>query len=163
MKAVDRSLALTETSMIAVDRARRWRVRIIASLSSSPKTAPRRASMSAPLSFRFHLRGYAIAYSAMVDSLRQFMVRKMSPENVRAFPIDRQIFLVREVAAKLDKLHGDTATSFWRAKASELLDLVVGSGRDRTAASDEVRRFFLAVQREMSVGATAAPTPVLSA
>ena len=121
------------------------------------------ASMPAPLSFRFHIRGYAIACSAMVDSLRQFMVRKMSPEKVRAFPIDRQTVLVREVAAKLDNLHGDTATSFWRAKASELLDLVVGSGRDKIAASDEVRRFFLAVQREMSARAAAGATPILSA
>lgn len=77
------------------------------------------------------------------------MVRKMSSEKVRAFPIDRQIFLVREVAAKLETLHGDTATSFWRAKASELLDRIVGSGRDRASASDEVRRFFFAVQQEM--------------
>jgi uncharacterized protein DUF6074 len=99
----------------------------------------------------------------MVDSLRQFMVRKMSPEKVRAFPIDRQVFLVREVAAKLDNLHGETATSFWRAKASELLDLIVGSGRDRAAASDEVRRFFQAVQREMLAGAIAEAAPILSA
>jgi hypothetical protein len=77
------------------------------------------------------------------------MVQKMCSANVRAFPIDRQIVLVREVAAKLDKLHGDTATSFWKATACELLDLVVGSGRDRASASDEVRRFFAAVQREM--------------
>ncbi|MFB9981279.1 DUF6074 family protein [Mesorhizobium kowhaii] len=119
--------------------------------------------MSVPLSFRFHLGGYASACSAMVDSLRQFMVWKMSPEKVRAFPIDRQVFLVREVAVKLGNLHGEPATSFWRAKASELLDLVVGSGRDRTAASDEVRRFFLAVQREMSAGANAESTPILSA
>jgi hypothetical protein len=87
----------------------------------------------------------------------------MSPEKVRAFPIDRQIFLVREVAARLDELHGETATSFWRAKASELLDLVVGTGRDRAAAGDEVRRFFLAVQREISAGAIVESTPMLSA
>ncbi|WP_352695604.1 DUF6074 family protein [Mesorhizobium sp. M0587] len=91
------------------------------------------------------------------------MVRKMSPEKVRAFPIDRQVFLVRDVAAKLDKLHGETATSFWRAKAAELLDLVVGSGRDKATANDEVRRFFLAVQREMLVAAVARPAPSLSA
>jgi hypothetical protein len=91
------------------------------------------------------------------------MVRKMSLEKVRAFPIDRQVFLVREVAAKLGNLHGETATSFWRAKASELLDRVVGSGRDRTAASDEVRRFFLAVQREMMAETAAESMPILSA
>ncbi|WP_246673298.1 DUF6074 family protein [Mesorhizobium sp. B2-4-14] len=91
------------------------------------------------------------------------MVRKMSPEKVRAFPIDRQLFLVKEVAANLGNLHGETATSFWRAKAVELVDLVVGSGRDRAAASDEVRRFFLAVQRELSAGTIAEATPVLSA
>jgi hypothetical protein len=91
------------------------------------------------------------------------MVRKMSSANVRAFPIDRQVSLVREVAAKLGTLHGEPATSFWRAKASELLDLVVGSGRDRTAASDEVRRFFQAVQREMSAGLAADAVPGLSA
>jgi hypothetical protein len=85
----------------------------------------------------------------MADSLRLFMGRKMSSAKVRAFPIDRQVFLVREVAAKLDNLHGDTATSFWKAKASELLDLVVISGKDRASACDEVRRFFAAVQREM--------------
>lgn len=77
------------------------------------------------------------------------MGRKMSSANVRAFPIDRQIFLVREVAAKLETLHGDTATSFWKAKASELLDHIVGTGRDRASAVDEVRRFFFAVQNEM--------------
>ncbi|RWC92313.1 MULTISPECIES: DUF6074 family protein [unclassified Mesorhizobium] len=87
----------------------------------------------------------------------------MSPEKVRAFPIDRQLFLVREVAARLGNLHGETATSFWKAKAAELLDLVVGTGRDRTAASDEVRRFFLAVQRELLAGSVAEPAPVLSA
>ncbi|AZO54437.1 MULTISPECIES: DUF6074 family protein [unclassified Mesorhizobium] len=87
----------------------------------------------------------------------------MSPEKVRAFPIDRQLFLVREVAARLGNLHGETATSFWKAKAAELLDLVVGTGRDRTAASDEVRRFFVAVQRELSGGSVAEPAPVLSA
>ncbi|TIT49794.1 MAG: hypothetical protein E5W64_13300 [Mesorhizobium sp.] len=87
----------------------------------------------------------------------------MSPEKVRAFPIDRQLFLVREVAAWLGNLHGETATSFWKAKAAELLDLVVGTGRDRTAASDEVRRFFLAVQRELLAGSVAEPAPVLSA
>lgn len=91
------------------------------------------------------------------------MVRKMSPEKVLAFPIDRQLFLVREVAARLGNLHGETATSFWKAKAAELLDLVVGTGRDRTAASDEVRRFFLAVQRELLAGSVAEPAPVLSA
>jgi hypothetical protein len=87
----------------------------------------------------------------------------MSPEKVRAFPIDRQVFLDIEDAAKHGNLHCEPATSFWRAKASELLDLVVGSGRDRTAASDEVRRFFLAVQREMSAGTAAGSTPILSA
>ncbi|RUW54958.1 MULTISPECIES: DUF6074 family protein [unclassified Mesorhizobium] len=87
----------------------------------------------------------------------------MSPEKVRAFPIDRQLFLVREVAARLGNLHGETATSFWKAKAAELLDLVVGTGRDRTAASDEVRRFFVAVQRELLAGSVAEPAPVLSA
>ncbi|TGP93631.1 MULTISPECIES: DUF6074 family protein [unclassified Mesorhizobium] len=87
----------------------------------------------------------------------------MSPEKVLAFPIDRQLFLVREVAARLGNLHGETATSFWKAKAAELLDLVVGTGRDRTAASDEVRRFFLAVQRELLAGSVAEPAPVLSA
>ncbi|TIW91005.1 MAG: hypothetical protein E5V59_21690 [Mesorhizobium sp.] len=87
----------------------------------------------------------------------------MSPQKIHAFPIDHQVFLVREVAAKLGNLHGETATSFWRAKASELLDLVVGSGRDRTAAGDEVRRFFLAVQREMSAGTIAEAMPILSA
>ncbi|WP_421912778.1 DUF6074 family protein [Mesorhizobium sp.] len=73
----------------------------------------------------------------------------MHSAEVRVFPIDRQIVLVREVAAQLDKLHGDTATSFWKATAGELLDRVVGSGKDRASASDEVRRFFAAVQREM--------------
>lgn len=91
------------------------------------------------------------------------MVRKMYPEKVRAFPIDRQLFLVREVAAKLGNLHGETATSFWKAKATELLDLVVGTGRDRTAASDEVRRFFLAVQRELLAESNGESVPVLSA
>lgn len=91
------------------------------------------------------------------------MVRKMYPEKVRAFPIDRQVFLVREVAAKLGNLHGETATSFWKAKATELLDLVVGTGRDRTAASDEVRRFFLAVQRELLAESNGESAPVLSA
>lgn len=91
------------------------------------------------------------------------MVRKMYPEKVRAFPIDRQLFLVREVAAKLGNLHGETATSFWKAKATELLDLVVGTGRDRTAASDEVRRFFLAVQRELLAESNSESVPVLSA
>lgn len=91
------------------------------------------------------------------------MVRKMYPEKVRAFPIDRQLFLVREVAAKLGNLHGETATSFWKAKATELLDLVVGTGRDRTAASDEVRRFFLAVQRELLAESNGESLPVLSA
>ncbi|MBZ9794659.1 DUF6074 family protein [Mesorhizobium sp. ES1-4] len=92
-----------------------------------------------------------------------FMVRKMSAEKVRSFPIDRQLFLVREVAAKLGNLHGETATSFWKAKAAELLDLVVGTGRDRKAATDEVRRFFLAVQRELLAGSVIEPAPVLSA
>ncbi|AGB46145.1 hypothetical protein FJ950_07180 [Mesorhizobium sp. B2-3-14] len=87
----------------------------------------------------------------------------MYPEKVRAFPIDRQVFLVREVAAKLGNLHGETATSFWKAKATELLDLVVGTGRDRTAASDEVRRFFLAVQRELLAESNGESAPVLSA
>ncbi|TPM31412.1 hypothetical protein FJ955_08470 [Mesorhizobium sp. B2-2-2] len=87
----------------------------------------------------------------------------MSPEKIRAFPIDRQAFLVREVAARLDSLHGDSATSFWRAKATELFDLVVRSGRDRAAASDEVRRFFFAVQQEISAGAATEPMPILSA
>ncbi|MBZ9724880.1 DUF6074 family protein [Mesorhizobium sp. ESP6-5] len=87
----------------------------------------------------------------------------MYPEKVRAFPIDRQLFLVREVAAKLGNLHGETATSFWKAKATELLDLVVGTGRDRTAASDEVRRFFLAVQRELLAESNSESVPVLSA
>jgi hypothetical protein len=99
----------------------------------------------------------------MVDSLRQFMVAKMSPEKVRAFPIDRQLFLVREVAARLDNLHGETAVSFWKSKAAELLDLVVGSGRDRATASDEVRRFFLAVQRELLAGMVVETAPILSA
>ncbi|WP_245490371.1 DUF6074 family protein [Mesorhizobium sp. M7A.F.Ca.US.011.01.1.1] len=119
--------------------------------------------MSAPLSFRFHLPGYAFACWQWLIRCVSLMVWKMSPEKVRAFPIDRQVFLVREVAAKLGNLHGETATSFWRAKASELLDLVVGSGRDRTAASDEVRRFFLAVQREMLAGTAAESMPILSA
>jgi len=87
----------------------------------------------------------------------------MSSEKVRAFPIDRQLFLVREVAAKLDNLHGETATSFWRAKAAELLDLLVGSGRDKAAAGDEVRRFFLAVQRELLADTVTEATPILSA
>ncbi|MBN9222841.1 MAG: hypothetical protein J0I79_33330 [Mesorhizobium sp.] len=87
----------------------------------------------------------------------------MSPEKVRAFPIDRQVFLVREVAAKLGNLHGESATSFWKAKAAELLDLVVGSGKDRASANDEVRRFFLAVQQELLAGFLVEPAPVLSA
>lgn len=112
--------------------------------------------MRAPITFdesslriRFHLRGYASDCRAAFDSLRQSHGVKMHSAEVRVFPIDRQIVLVREVAAKLDKLHGDTATSFWKATAGELLDRVVGSGKDRASASDEVRRFFAAVQREM--------------
>ncbi|UVK36644.1 hypothetical protein LHFGNBLO_003591 [Mesorhizobium sp. AR10] len=73
----------------------------------------------------------------------------MSSANVRAFPIDRQVVLVREVAAKLGNLHGDTATSFWKATARELLDRAIGSGSDIASASNEVRRFFAAVQKEM--------------
>ncbi|TGQ69281.1 MAG: hypothetical protein E5V49_09495 [Mesorhizobium sp.] len=87
----------------------------------------------------------------------------MSPEKVRAFPIDRQMFLVRDVAATLCNLHGEKAASFWRAKATELLDRIVGSGRDKAAANDEVRRFFLAVQRELSADMIAEPAPILSA
>ncbi|CAN7457924.1 DUF6074 family protein [Mesorhizobium sp. LjNodule214] len=77
------------------------------------------------------------------------VVQKMSSANVRAFPIDRQMVLVRDVAAKLGNLHGDTATSFWKATARELLDLAIGSGHDAASASNEVRRFFAAVQKEM--------------
>ncbi|MEP6566848.1 MAG: DUF6074 family protein, partial [Mesorhizobium sp.] len=74
---------------------------------------------------------------------------KMSSANVRAFPIDRQVVLVREVAAKLGNLHGDTATSFWKATARELLDRAIGAGNDAASAATEVRRFFAAVQNEM--------------
>ncbi|MBZ9941696.1 DUF6074 family protein [Mesorhizobium sp. BR1-1-13] len=119
--------------------------------------------MRMPLSFRFHFRGYAMLVRQWLIRCVSLVVRKMSPEKIRAFPIDRQAFLVREVAARLDSLHGDSATSFWRAKATELFDLVVRSGRDRAAASDEVRRFFFAVQQEISAGAATEPMPILSA
>jgi len=75
----------------------------------------------------------------------------MSSANVCAFPIDRQVVLVREVAAKLGNLHGDTATSFWKATARELLDRAIGAGNDAASAANEVRRFFAAVQKEMHV------------
>ncbi len=95
--------------------------------------------------------------------MRQFMVAKMSPEKVRAFPIDRQLFLVGAVAARLDNLHGETAASFWRSKAAELLAIVVGTGRARASASDDVRRFFLAVPRKLLAGTAAETAPLLSA
>ena len=79
------------------------------------------------------------------------MVRKMSSANVRAFPIDRQISLVREVAGKLGTLHGETATSFWKMTARELLERAIGSGSDIASAGNEVRRFFAAVQKELDL------------
>ena len=77
------------------------------------------------------------------------MVQNMSSANVRAFPLDRQTTLVREVAARLGRLHGDTATSFWKATARELLDKAISAGSDAAAAANDVRRFFAAVQDEM--------------
>lgn len=77
------------------------------------------------------------------------MVQNMSSANVRAFPLDRQTVLVREVAARLGRLHGDTATSFWKATARELLDKAVAAGCDAASAANDVRRFFAAVQDEM--------------
>jgi hypothetical protein len=77
------------------------------------------------------------------------MVQNMSSANVRAFPLDRQTMLVREVAARLGRLHGDTATSFWKAMARDLLDRAVAAGSDAASAANEVRRFFAAVQDEM--------------
>ena len=74
----------------------------------------------------------------------------MSSANVRAFPIDRQVVLVREIAAKLGNLHGDTATSFWKATARELLDRAIAAGNDAASTANEVRRFFAAVQKEMA-------------
>ncbi|MBA1144302.1 DUF6074 family protein [Mesorhizobium neociceri] len=73
----------------------------------------------------------------------------MSSANVRAFPLDRQTTLVREVAARLGRLHGDTANSFWKATARELLDKAVAAGSDTASAANDVRRFFAAVQDEM--------------
>jgi len=77
------------------------------------------------------------------------MVQNMSSANVRAFPLDRQTMLVREVATRLGRLHGDTATSFWKATARELLDKAVAAGSDAASAANDVRRFFAAVQDEM--------------
>jgi hypothetical protein len=77
------------------------------------------------------------------------MVQNMSSANVRAFPLDRQTTLVREVAARLGRLHGDTATSFWKATARELLDKAIAAGSDAASAANDVRRFFAAVQDEM--------------
>ena len=77
------------------------------------------------------------------------MVQNMSSANVRAFPLDRQTMLVREVAARLGRLHGDTANSFWKATARELLDKAIAAGSDAASAANDVRRFFAAVQDEM--------------
>jgi len=77
------------------------------------------------------------------------MVQNMSSANVRAFPLDRQTMLVREVAARLGRLHGEVATSFWKATARELLDRAVAAGSDAASAANDVRRFFAAVQDEM--------------
>lgn len=77
------------------------------------------------------------------------MVQNMSSANVRAFPLDRQTMLVREVAARLGRLHGDTANSFWKATARDLLDKAIAAGSDAASAANDVRRFFAAVQDEM--------------
>jgi hypothetical protein len=77
------------------------------------------------------------------------MVQNMSSANVRAFPLDRQTMLVREVAARLGRLHGEVATSFWKATARELLDKTIAAGSDAASAANDVRCFFAAVQDEM--------------
>ncbi|MGX5846855.1 DUF6074 family protein [Mesorhizobium sp. PL10] len=73
----------------------------------------------------------------------------MSSANVHAFPLDRQTKLVREVAARLGRLHGEVATSFWKATARELVDKAITAGTDAASAANDVRRFFAAVQDEM--------------
>ena len=81
------------------------------------------------------------------------MVQNMSSANVHAFPLDRQTMLVRDVAARLGRLHGDAAASFWKATARELLDKAIAAGSDAACAANDVRRFFAAVQDEMHLDA----------
>jgi hypothetical protein len=70
------------------------------------------------------------------------------PARLLAFPIDRRTALVRETAGELFQLNGDSANTYWRTKARELLADLTEQGRDMETAREEVLRFFAAVQDE---------------
>jgi hypothetical protein len=65
------------------------------------------------------------------------------------FPIARQRGLIRQVAARLLKLTGDKAWSYWRAVLAETRGHLARAGLSEIEQDDELRRLFDEVHAEM--------------
>lgn len=71
------------------------------------------------------------------------------PRRIIPFPIARQRGLVRQVAARLLKMSGDVAWTYWTNTLAETREHLARAGLSETEQDDELRRLFDEVHAEM--------------
>ncbi|AVA22487.1 DUF6074 family protein [Rhizobium sp. NXC24] len=72
------------------------------------------------------------------------------------FPIDRNIYFVRETARVLERRHGEAADRFWKLTCRRLYARLQVQGHADAAIRKEIEAFSDAVQMEMQRAAYAA-------
>ncbi|WP_431321657.1 DUF6074 family protein [Rhizobium sp. YTU87027] len=80
---------------------------------------------------------------------------KSSAEIIQ-FPIDRQIYFVRETARVLERRHGEAADRFWKLTCRRLYARLQVQGMPATEIEKEIDAFCQAVYLEMQHAAWAA-------
>lgn len=69
--------------------------------------------------------------------------------NIIPFPVDRDLYFIRETARQLVRRNGEMATKFFRTECNRLSARMQHQGFDRETIAHEVRRFSSAVQVEL--------------
>lgn len=82
-----------------------------------------------------------------IDDLPLF--RWTPPCKVIAFPLDKRIGRVRQVASKLLGKKGQAADTYWRQTVTTMIRQMERAGIPKGEIDAEVRSFFHAVHREL--------------
>ncbi|MBD9592704.1 hypothetical protein IB270_07655 [Ensifer sp. ENS05] len=79
-----------------------------------------------------------------------------STAEIIQFPIDRQLYFVRETARALERKHGDAADRFWKLTCRRLYARLQVQGMANAEINGEIEAFSKAVHLEMQRAAWAA-------
>ena len=71
------------------------------------------------------------------------------------FPIDRDVYFIRETARVLERRHGEAAERFWKTTCRRLYARLQVQGMQDAEIKPEIEAFSIAVQLEMQRAAAA--------